>query len=202
MTLHFDVRRSEDVKYAIHSLSGKWKEIDVLVNNAGLAVGLNYFHEGEPDDWERMIDTNIKGLIYVTREVSPMMVERKTGHIINISSIAGMETYEKGNVYCATKHAVSALSKSMRLDLVGYNIKVTDIRPGAAETEFSLVRFKGDKDRAKNVYNGFEPLKAEDVADAILFSVTRPPHVNIDEILIMPVAQASATKFNRRERQD
>jgi NADP-dependent 3-hydroxy acid dehydrogenase YdfG len=197
--LHFDIRNHEEVRYAVGSLTGRWRNIDILVNNAGLAVGLNHFHDGERDDWERMIDTNVKGLIYMTREISPLMVERKTGHIINISSIAGIEVYEKGNVYCATKHAVSALSKALRIDLVEHNIKVTDIRPGAAETEFSIVRFKGDNDRAKIVYKGFEPLKAEDIAEAILFCVTRPMHVNIDEILIMPTAQASAVKFNRKE---
>jgi len=202
LTLNFDTRKLEEIKYSFHSLSGKWKNIDVLVNNAGLAVGLNYINEGETDDWERMVDTNIKGLIYITREISPLMVERKTGHIINISSIAGREVYEKGNVYSATKHAVSALSRAMRIDLLAHNIKVTNICPGAVETEFSIVRFKGDKEKAKNVYRGFDPLKAKDVAEAILFAVTRPPHVNIDEILIMPTAQASASLFHRVEKEN
>jgi 3-hydroxy acid dehydrogenase/malonic semialdehyde reductase len=199
LTLNFDIRKYEEVKYAIHSLPDKWKNIDVLVNNAGLAVGLNYIHEGEIDDWERMIDTNIKGLLYITREISPIMVERKTGHIINISSIAGREVYEKGNTYSATKHAVSALSRAMRIDLVEHNIKVTNICPGAVETEFSIVRFKGDKDKAKSVYKGFFPLHAEDVAEAILFAITRPPHLNIDDLLIMPTAQGSSIKIHRSD---
>lgn len=200
LTLNFDIRKYEEIKYSLHSLSGKWRNIDILVNNAGLAVGLDPIHEGEIDDWERMVDTNIKGLIFITREISPMMVERKTGHIINISSIAGREVYEKGNVYSATKHAVSALSRAMRIDLLKHNIKVTNICPGAVETEFSIVRFKGDKEKANNVYRGFNPLRADDIAEAILFAVTRPPHVNIDDILIMPTAQAGASLFNRTEK--
>lgn len=199
LTLNFDIRKLDEIRYAINTLSGKWRNIDVLINNAGLAVGFEHIHEGDTNDWDRMVDTNIKGLIYITREISPVMVERKSGHIINISSIAGLEVYEKGNVYAATKHAVTALSKAMRLDLVEHNIRITNICPGAVETEFSIVRFKGDKERAKNVYKGYDPLKADDIAESILFAVTRPPHVNIDEILIMPAAQASASKFFRRE---
>jgi 3-hydroxy acid dehydrogenase / malonic semialdehyde reductase len=197
--LNFDVRKQEDVKYAINSLPDKWKNIDVLINNAGLAVGMHHINEGEVDDWERMIDTNIKGLLYVTREVSPGMVERKSGHIINISSIAGREVYEKGNVYCASKHAVTALSKSMRVDLGKHKIKVTNIAPGAADTEFSLVRFKGDKDKAKSVYKGFTPLFAGDIAETILFVLTRPAHVNIDDLLITATAQSAVSVFHREE---
>ena len=199
LSLNFDVRKQEEVKYAINSLTGKWKNIDVLINNAGLAVGMHHINEGEVDDWERMIDTNIKGLLYMTREVSPGMVERKSGHIINISSIAGRDVYEKGNVYCATKHAVTALSKGMRVDLGKHKIKVTNIAPGAAETEFSLVRFKGDKDKAKSIYKGFTPLFAEDIAEIILFALSRPAHVNIDDLLITATAQAAVSVIYREE---
>jgi len=197
--LNFDIRKQEEVKYAINSLTGKWKNIDVLINNAGLAVGMHHINEGEVDDWERMIDTNIKGLLYITREVTPGMVERKSGHIINISSIAGRDVYEKGNVYCATKHAVTAISKALRVDLGKHKIKVTNIAPGAADTEFSLVRFKGDKDKAKSVYKGFTPLYAEDIAETILFALTRPAHVNIDDLLITATAQAAVSVFHREE---
>jgi 3-hydroxy acid dehydrogenase/malonic semialdehyde reductase len=196
--LNFDVRNQNEVQTAINNLPDYWKNIDVLVNNAGLASGLSLINDGDVDDWERMIDTNVKGLLYITRAVSPLMVKRETGHIINISSIAGWEVYEKGNVYCATKHAVEALTKGMRIDLVKHNIKVTSIAPGMVETEFSIVRFHGDEQRAKNVYTGFTPLNANDIAEAILFAVTRPQHVNIDEMLIMPTAQASATVVNRK----
>jgi NADP-dependent 3-hydroxy acid dehydrogenase YdfG len=191
--LHFDVRDNEHVVKAIDSLPKSWKNIDVLVNNAGLAVGLDHINEGSIDDWERMIDTNIKGLLYVTRKVSPLMVERRHGHIINIGSIAGKEVYENGNVYCGTKHAVDAISKGMRIDLVKHKIKVTAIHPGMVETEFSLVRFKGDKERAEKVYQGFNPLVGEDIADAILYSLTRPEHVCINDMIVMATAQASAT---------
>jgi 3-hydroxy acid dehydrogenase/malonic semialdehyde reductase len=197
LALNFDVRKLTEVQAAITSLEEKWKNIDVLVNNAGLAVGLNHINNGEIDDWERMIDTNIKGLLYVSREVSQLMVARNTGHIVNISSIAGKEEYENGNVYCATKHAVDSLSKSMRIDLVMNNIKVTNIAPGMVDTEFSTVRFKGDKERADNVYKGFTPLYANDIAEAILFAVTRPAHVCINDLLIMPTAQAAATVVRR-----
>ena len=181
----------------INGLAEGWKKIDVLINNAGLAAGLSPIQEGDLEDWEQMIDTNIKGLLYVTRKIAPMMIENGHGHIVNISSIAGKEAYPNGNVYCATKHAVDALTKAMRMDLVKHNIKVTSIAPGMVETEFSLVRFKGDKELADKVYEGFTPLFAEDIADAILFVVTRPPHVNINDMLIMPTAQASATIVNR-----
>ncbi len=197
LSLTFDVRKLPEVKQAISSLDKKWKQIDVLVNNAGLSVGLSHIDKGEIDDWERMIDTNIKGLLYVTREVSPLMVERKSGHIINIASIAGKEVYDGGNVYCATKHAVDALSKSMRIDLLHDNIKVTNIAPGMVETEFSIVRFKGDKERADKVYQGLTPLFAQDIAEAILFVVTRPEHVCINDMLIMPMAQAAVAHVLR-----
>ncbi len=197
LSLCFDVRKHSEVRQAVSSLDTKWKQIDVLVNNAGLSVGLNHIDKGEIDDWERMIDTNIKGLLYVTREVSPLMVERKTGHIINIASIAGKEVYESGNVYCATKHAVDALSKSMRIDLLHDNIKVTNIAPGMVETEFSIVRFKGDKERADKVYQGLTPLFAQDIAEAILFAVTRPAHVCINDMLIMPTVQAAVAYLRR-----
>lgn len=199
LSLCFDVRNYEEVKIKLGGLSERWKNVDVLVNNAGLAVGLNPIHEGVVDDWERMIDTNIKGLLYVTRTISPNMVERKIGHIINISSIAGKEVYPNGNVYCATKHAVDALSKAMRLDFVNYGIKVTQICPGAAETEFSVVRFKGDKNRAGKVYDGFTPLAGEDIANAIYYAVSAPDHVDIQDLLVMPKAQASASIFHKEE---
>lgn len=197
-SLSFDIRDPEAVRQAMQQLTGKWQNVDVLVNNAGLAAGLSHIHEGNQDDWEQMIDTNIKGLLYITRLISPGMVERGRGHIINIGSIAGKEAYEKGNVYNATKFAVDGLTRAMRLDLVDHGIRVTSINPGAAETEFSLVRFKGDQEKAGQVYDGFTPLYAEDIAEAILFAVTRPPHVNIDDLTIMASAQASATKIARR----
>ncbi|MFZ5940533.1 MAG: SDR family oxidoreductase [Bacteroidota bacterium] len=199
LSLCFDVRDREEVFRTLEALPERWKDIRVLINNAGLASGLDLIHEGDMDDWERMIDTNIKGLLYVTRALTPGMVERKAGHIINISSIAGKEVYEKGNVYCGTKHAVDALSKGMRIDLVEHGIKVTSIDPGMVETEFSVVRFHGDQERADGVYRGFTPLYAEDIAEAILFAVTRPPHVNINDMLIMPSAQANAVKTVKKD---
>lgn len=199
LPLSFDVRRYDEVVSNLGNLPAEWKNIDVLVNNAGLAVGMNPIYEGVVDDWERMIDTNIKGLLYVTRVVSPGMVERKSGHIINIGSIAGREVYPNGNVYCATKHAVKALSQAMRSDMVHFGIKVTLVAPGFAETEFSLVRFKGDKERADRVYDGLKPLVAEDIANAVYYAVTAPDHVDIQDMLIMPKAQASATLFHREE---
>jgi len=197
LALNFDVTKFLEVDQYLGHLTPEWENIDVLINNAGLAVGLNPIHEGVLDDWERMIDTNIKGLLYVTRTIAPKMVARKSGHIINIGSIAGKEVYPNGNVYCATKHAVDALTKGMRLDLIDYGIRVSQICPGAAETEFSLVRFKGDQDRAYQVYKGFEPLEASDIADAIFYAVSAPDHVNIQDILIMPKAQAAATIFHK-----
>lgn len=195
--LCFDMRDRKSVEQSIDSLQGKWKNIDILINNAGLASGLNDFDEGDIEDWEVMIDTNIKGLLYISRKISPQMAKRKSGHIINIGSIAGKEVYPKGNVYCATKHAVDALTKGMRIDLLEHNIKVTQIAPGMVETEFSLVRFHGDKKRADEVYNNITPLYANDIAEAVLFAATRPPHVNINDMLIMPTAQASSTSIVR-----
>ncbi len=194
LSLSFDVRNNMEVVHHLTTLKGKWQKIDVLVNNAGLASGLSPIHEGDNDDWETMIDTNVKGLLYVTRVITPGMVERGSGHIVNIGSIAAKEVYEKGNVYCATKHAVDALNRGMRIDLVEHNIRVTAIHPGAVETEFSLVRFHGNKERAEKVYEGFTPLYENDIAEAVLFAVTRPPHVNINELVIMPTAQANSSK--------
>ena len=191
LSLCFDVRRKKDVQEAINNLPHDWKRINVLVNNAGLASGLSLVQDGEIDDWEKMIDTNIKGLLYVSRAIIPMMIENKSGHIINMASIAGKEAYLKGNVYCATKFAVDALSKSMRIDLLVHGIKVTNIAPGAAETEFSLVRFHGDAERAKKTYQGFVPLTAADIADIVFFAATRPPHVVMNDIVITPLAQAN-----------
>lgn len=199
LILCFDVRRQTEVQSAIGSLEGKWKNIDVLVNNAGLAVGTNPIQEGILEDWERMIDTNVKGLLYVTRAVAPLLIARRSGHIVNIASIAGKEVYPGGNVYCATKHAVDALSKAMRTDMLRHHIKVTNIAPGMVETEFSLVRYKGDSEAAANVYKGITPLTNEDIADTILFAITRPPHVCLNDIVIMPTAQANARDVNRDE---
>ncbi|MFN8282914.1 MAG: SDR family NAD(P)-dependent oxidoreductase [Chitinophagales bacterium] len=193
LSLCFDVRKLDEVKTAIASLKDNWKDIDVLLNNAGLAAGRGPIQDGNYDDWEQMIDTNVKGLLYMTREVAPLMIARNQGHIINVSSLAGWESYGGGNVYCGTKHAVRAISRSARIDLVAHNIKVSVISPGAAETEFSLVRFKGDEEKASAVYDGYQPLKAEDVANSIYFMATQPAHVNIEEIFILPTAQATAT---------
>jgi oxidoreductase, short chain dehydrogenase/reductase family len=198
LALCFDVRDNDEVVRNIASLPVEWRNIDVLVNNAGLAVGLNHIQDGILDDWERMIDTNIKGLLYVTRAVSPLMVARNSGHIVNICSVAGKEVYENGNVYCATKHAVDALSKAMRIDMLGHNIKVTNICPGAVETEFSIVRFKGDTQRAAGTYKGIEPLTGRDIAECIYFAVSLPEHVCINDMMIMPTAQADSRTFNRK----
>jgi 3-hydroxy acid dehydrogenase / malonic semialdehyde reductase len=197
LTLNFDIRDQQQVEEMIEGLPENWKKIDLLVNNAGLAAGLSPIQQGDLNDWEQMIDTNIKGLLYITRKVAPLMIENGHGHIVNISSIAAKEVYEHGNVYCATKHAVDALTKGMRIDLVDHNIKVTSIAPGAVETEFSIVRFRGDRSKAAKVYEGFTPLAAEDIADAILYVITRPAHVNINDMLIMPAAQANITKIHR-----
>jgi NADP-dependent 3-hydroxy acid dehydrogenase YdfG len=194
----FDVRDEMQVNQAIDVLSEEVKQhIYLLINNAGLAVGRGPIQDGLTDDWNRMIDTNVKGLLYVSRAVAPILIHNGSGHIVNIGSIAGKEVYPGGNVYCASKHAVDALSKAMRIDLVSKNIKVTNIAPGAAETEFSLVRFKGDEQTAKDVYNGFDPLVASDIAETIYFVVTRPAHVNINDLTIMPSAQASSTVFHK-----
>ena len=198
LPLHFDVRDQQAVHEAITSLPEAWKQIDVLVNNAGLAVGTNPIQEGILEDWERMIDTNVKGLLYVTREVAPLMIARNGGHIVNLGSIAGKEVYPGGNVYCATKHAVDALSKAIRVDMLKHHVKVTNIAPGMVETEFSIVRYKGDEQAAKNVYNGVTPLSGEDIADTILFAVTRPAHVCLNDIVIMPTAQANSRDVNRQ----
>lgn len=199
LSLCFDVRQQAEVQSAIDSLNDKWKNIDVLVNNAGLAVGVSPIQEGVLDDWERMIDTNVKGLLYVTRAVAPLLIARQSGHIVNIASIAGKEVYPGGNVYCATKHAVDALSRAMRTDMLRHNIKVTNIAPGMVETEFSLVRYKGNGEAAANVYKGITPLTNDDIADTILFAITRPPHVCLNDIVIMPTAQANARDVNRSE---
>jgi len=192
LSLVFDVRNKVDVDEAIDGLPDEWKKITLLINNAGLASGLEPLNEGNFEDWEKMIDTNVKGLLFVSRKVSNLMIPQKKGQIINISSIAAKETYPNGNVYCASKHAVEALTKGMRLDFLKYNIKVGSISPGMVETEFSVVRFHGDEEKASNVYHGMKPLSAYDIAEAILFMVNRPPHVNIDDIVIMPTAQGSA----------
>jgi NADP-dependent 3-hydroxy acid dehydrogenase YdfG len=192
LPLAFDVRDPHQVDAVLGTLPAKWRAIDVLVNNAGLAAGLEHIDEGDPADWEAMIETNIKGLLYVTRIVAPIMIERGAGHIVNIGSIAGRQVYENGAVYCASKHAVNALSQGMRIDFLRHGIRVTEIRPGMVETEFSQVRFHGDEERAAAVYNGVEPLGGDDIAEAILWAVQRPSHVNIDEMTITPKQQANA----------
>ena len=198
LSLNFDVRKKKEVESVIGNLPKEWKKIDILVNNAGLAVGLSHIQDGDTDDWDRMIDTNVKGLLYVTRAVAPLMVTRNKGHIFNIGSIAGKETYENGNVYCASKSAVDALSKSMRIDMLKNNIKVTLIAPGMAETEFSLVRFKGDEQKAKTVYKGIDALTADDIADVIYYCATLPDRVCINEVVITPTQQASVNHSVRR----
>lgn len=190
LTLCFDVRDRAAVKEKMDTLPADWQKIDVLINNAGLASGLSSIQEGNIDDWEVMIDTNIKGLLYITRFVSEQMIKHKKGHIINIASIAGKEAYPNGNVYCATKHAVDALSRAFRIDLLPHGIKVTNIAPGMVETEFSLVRFKGDAQRAKQTYTGIKALEAKDIAEIIYFTASRPAHVNINDVVITPLAQA------------
>lgn len=189
LPLVFDVRDPKACEAAINSIPDEFKPIDVLVNNAGLAVELDPIHEASVEDWERMIDTNIKGLLYITRLVAPQMVERKSGHIINLGSTASHEVYKGGSVYCATKHAVLALSKGMRTDFLPYGIKVTMIAPGAAETNFSVVRFHGDQAKADKVYEGYDPLVAQDIADIVEFVLNRPPHVCLNEIIVTPTAQ-------------
>eukprot|EP01132_Coremiostelium_polycephalum_P017104 gene17104-20513_t len=198
-TLVRDVREKAALTEGLEALPEEWKKVDVLINNAGLSQGLDPIDKGNTDDWDVMIDTNVKGLLYVSKIVSNWMIASKSGHIVNIGSIAGKEVYPNGNVYCATKHAVDALNKGMRIDLLPHGIKVTAIHPGMVETEFSLVRFKGDEQRAKKVYEGFEPLLAQDIADAIWFAVSRPAHVNINDMLIMPAAQATGTITRRKE---
>ncbi|MEQ1588160.1 MAG: SDR family NAD(P)-dependent oxidoreductase [Cyclobacteriaceae bacterium] len=192
-TLSFEVRNQKEVAASIDSLPIAWREIDVLINNAGNAHGLDPIQTGCVDDWDAMMDINVKGLLYVTKAVLPVMVKRNSGHIINLGSIAGKEIYANGNVYCASKFAVDALTKGMRIDLNAHSIKVTAIHPGLVETEFSLVRFKGDEQRAASIYKGFDPLQGQDIADLILFVLTRPPHVVVADLVVLPTAQASAT---------
>ena len=192
LALSFDIRERAAVERAIASLPDTWKQIDILVNNAGLAAGLEHIDEGDPDDWERMIDTNVKGLLYITRQVAPLMIASGGGHIVNIGSIAGRQTYENGAVYCASKHAVNALSQGMRIDLLKHGIKVSQIRPGMVDTEFSTVRFHGDKTRADAVYKGITPLTGDDIARVVEWIATLPPHININDIEVMPDRQADA----------
>jgi 3-hydroxy acid dehydrogenase/malonic semialdehyde reductase len=194
----FDVRNRDEVVENLEGLPAKWKKVNVLINNAGLSQGLDPIDKGDMDDWDRMIDTNVKGLLYVTKIVSNWMITNGHGHIVNLGSIAGKEVYANGNVYCASKHAVDALNQAMRIDLLPHGIKVTAVHPGAVETEFSVVRFKGDEKRAKKVYEGFDALSADDVAETIWFAVSRPAHVNINELVVMPTAQANAGTIFRK----
>ncbi|MEC7752564.1 MAG: SDR family NAD(P)-dependent oxidoreductase [Bacteroidota bacterium] len=195
--LVFDVRYKKEVDEALVALPNGWQTVDVLVNNAGNAHGLSKLHEGNVEDWDAMIDINVKGLLYMTRAIVPGMVERQTGHVVNVGSIAGKEVYPNGNVYCASKHAVDAINHGMRMDLMGTGVKVSQVCPGLVETEFSLVRFKGDSSRAESVYQGYEPLTAHDIADLIRFIVTRPAHVNIADTLILPTAQVASTMVHK-----
>jgi 3-hydroxy acid dehydrogenase / malonic semialdehyde reductase len=195
--LVFDVSKKDEVRAAFDSLDSKWQNIDILVNNAGNAHGLSPVQSGDTDDWDAMMDINVKGLLYVSKQVMPHMIARKSGQIINIGSIAGKEVYPNGNVYCASKHAVDALTKGMRIDLNPFGIKVIGIHPGLVDTEFSVVRFKGDEERAASVYKGFEPLHAEDIADIVVFAATRPPHVVMADVVILPTAQANSTVVNK-----
>jgi NADP-dependent 3-hydroxy acid dehydrogenase YdfG len=197
-TLTFDVRYWDEVEDAINSLPDDWKAIDILINNAGNAHGMGPIQEGDVNDWDQMIDGNVQGVLYVSKAVTPGMVARRKGHIVNLSSIAGKQTYANGTVYCASKAAVEALSTGMRLDLTQHGIKVTNIAPGAVETEFSMVRFRGDSERAGKVYEGFTPLKAEDIADTIVYAVTAPAHVTIADLTILASAQAAATTIYRK----
>lgn len=197
LPIELDVRNQSAVKNAFDNLPENWKKIDVLINNAGLASGLDKIQDGNIDDWEKMLDTNVKGLLYVSKEVIPLMIAQKKGHIINIGSTAGKEVYQKGNVYCASKHAVDALTKGMRIDLLEHGIKVTQIAPGAAETEFSEVRFYGDKEKAKNVYQGFKPMSAEDVAEIIYYTTTLPEHLCINDLVVTSLAQANSVYIHR-----
>jgi len=198
-TLCFDVRNRAEVYKAIESLPGEWREVDGLVNNAGLAVGLSPVHKGNEEDWDRMIDTNVKGALYVLKAVIPLMMQRNAGHIINISSIAAKEVYPAGNVYCGTKHALDSITQSVRMELLPYDIKVTSVNPGMVETEFSLVRFKGDEEKASGVYRNVEALKAEDVADVILYCLSTPKHMNLHEVVVMPSVQATVRMVRKRD---
>lgn len=196
-TLNFDVRNKTDVDDAVNSLEAPFDHIDILINNAGNAHGLDTFQDGDTDDWDAMLDINVKGLLYVSKAILPQMIARDSGHIINIGSTAGKEVYPKGNIYCASKHAVDAINEGMRLDLNGHNIRVGAINPGMVETEFSEVRFKGDKARADKVYEDFKPLQAQDVAEIIYFTISRPPHVNIADLVVMSTDQASSTVVSK-----
>ncbi len=198
LALDFDVRDKKSVFSSIENIPDEWKKIDLLINNAGLALGRDFFENADMDDWETMIDTNVKGLLYVSRAVLPFMIAQKKGHIINMGSVAAKLVYEKGNVYCASKRAVETISESMRIDLLRHGIKVTAIHPGAAETEFSDVRFKGDKELAKKVYEGYEPLHAEDIADTIFYCASLPPHVCINDLVITCTAQADSIYFYKK----
>jgi 3-hydroxy acid dehydrogenase/malonic semialdehyde reductase len=197
LCLCFDVRNRNEVTMMLENIPEEFAAIDVLVNNAGLASGLSHVQDGDLDDWDKMIDTNVKGLLYVSKAIIPGMVARKSGHIINIGSTAGKEVYENGNVYCASKHAVDAISKGMRIDLLGTGVKVTQIAPGAAETEFSEVRFHGDKERAKKAYNGYQPMRAEDIASLVYYSTTLPPHLCINDLVVTSLSQANSFYINR-----
>lgn len=197
LSLPFDVSKREVVMQTIESIPDEWKDISVLINNAGLALGRDFFEEADLDEWETMIDTNIKGLLYVSKAVLPFMISKRRGHIINLGSVAAKEVYERGNVYCASKFSVEAISRSMRIDLLRHHIKVTAIHPGAADTEFSMVRFNGDSDKAKAVYDGFKPLTAKDVADVIFYCTTVPKHVCINDLVITPLQQADAVYFHK-----
>jgi 3-hydroxy acid dehydrogenase / malonic semialdehyde reductase len=197
LTLNFDVRDREAVKLAVEGIPVAWRNIDILINNAGLAVGSDPIQDGDMDDWEQMIDTNVKGLLFITKNIFPLLLQSKCAHIVNIGSIAGKEVYAKGNVYCATKFAVDALTRAMRIDMLSYGIKVSQVAPGAAETEFSQVRYKGDLEAAANVYKGYKPLQAEDIANAVYWITNLPPHVTINDLVIMPTAQASPGYFHK-----
>lgn len=198
LPLKLDVTNRDEVILSIANLEGDWKKINVLVNNAGLGRGLNKVHEDNPEGWDEMIDTNVKGLLIVTKEVVKGMVERKDGHVINIGSIAGHQAYPGGSVYCATKHAVRAITEALRIETLEHNIRVSTVDPGMVETEFSDVRFYGDTEKAKNVYKGLEPLTGDDIAETVVFCASRPKHVNINEIIVMPSAQATAMIANRK----
>lgn len=197
LTLNFDVRDRDAVKQSVDSIPVEWRNIDILINNAGLAAGSDLLQDGSMDDWEIMIDTNVKGLLYVTKNIFPLLLQSTCPHIVNIGSIAGKEVYAKGNVYCATKFAVDALTRGMRIDMLAHGIKVSQVAPGAAETEFSQIRFKGDNDAAANVYKGFAPLQAEDIANAVTWITGLPAHVNINDLVIMPTAQASPAYIHK-----
>lgn len=197
-TLQFDVRDRDEISNAISTLPNKFSQIDILINNAGNAHGLDPIQTGNLDDWDAMMDINVKGLLYVSKAIIPQMIERNNGFIVNIGSTAGKEVYPNGNVYCASKHAVNALNKGMRIDLNKHNIRVSAVHPGLVETEFSEVRFKGDIERAKKVYQGYQPLKPEDIADIIHFVITRPYHVNIEDLVVFPTAQATSTIINKQ----